>query len=244
MKIGCIIEARMTSSRLPGKVLIDIVGKPSILRQIERTRNSKYIDSIIVATTTNREDDKLVALLESENIPYYRGSEDDVLGRVAETAEYFNLDAIVEITGDCPLVDIDESDLVIERYINGDYDLVANNILRTYPIGMDTRIMSNRVLQESAQLSTDPPHREHVCLYLYENPYNYIFSNIEAPLFLRDPQLRMTLDTIEDYRFICAIYEELYPQNTKFSLYDMMKLLNRQPELRQIVASVQQKKVR
>lgn len=244
MKIGCIIEARMTSSRLPGKVLMDVVGQPSIMRQIERTRYSKYIDSIIVATTVNPEDDRLVELLKEGGVPFYRGSEDDVLGRVAETAEYFELDAIVEITGDCPLVDIDESDLVIERYVNGNYDLVANNILRTYPIGMDTRIMSNRVLQESARVSTDPAHREHVCLYLYENAYDYIFSNIEAPPFLRDPKLRMTLDTIEDYRFICAIYENLYPHNPRFSLYDMMKLLKQQPELREIVAGVQQKKVR
>lgn len=244
MKIGCIIEARMTSSRLPGKVLRDIAGKPAVLRQIERIQRSRFIDNIIVATTINTGDNVLVELLEKENTPYYRGSEDDVLGRVAEAAAFFNLDVVVEITGDCPLVDIAESDRVIERYLVGGFDLVANNLLRTYPIGMDTIVMSNRVLQEAARSTDDPAHREHVCLYLYENPFDYRFSNIEAPAFLRDAKLRMTLDTKEDYEFICKIYEELYPQKADFDLYDMMRLLNRQPELRTINSNIVQKKVR
>ncbi len=244
MKIACIIEARMTSSRLPGKVLLDLSGKPSVLRQIERIQRSRFIDGIIVATTVNSEDDSLVEVLDKEQIPYYRGSEDDVLGRVAEAADYFNLDAIVEITGDCPLVDIHESDRVIERYLQGGYDLVSNNLLRSYPIGMDTIIMSNRVLQESAQSTSDPVHREHVCMYLYEHPFDYQFSNIEAPPFLRDPKLRMTLDTREDYEFISKMYEILYPIKPDFDLYDMMKLLNNQPTLREITAGVQHKKVR
>ncbi len=244
MKIGCIIEARMTSTRLPGKVLMDIVGKPAILRQIERIQRSCFIDNIIIATTGNITDDALVELLENENVLYYRGSEDDVLGRVAETASFFNLDIVVEITGDCPLVDIVESDRVIERYLEGGFDLVSNNLLRTYPIGIDTIVMSNRVLQEAARSTDDPAHREHVCLYLYEHPFDYSFSNIEAPPFLRDAKLRMTLDTKEDYEFICKIYEELYPQKADFNLYDMMRLLNRKPELRAINSNIIQKKVR
>jgi spore coat polysaccharide biosynthesis protein SpsF len=244
MKIGCIIEARMTSSRLPGKVLLDIWGKPAVLRQIERIQRSRFIDNIIVATTVNATDNALVELLEKENIPYYRGSEDDVLGRVAKTAALFELDVIVEITGDCPLVDIGESDQVIERYLEGGYDLVSNNLIRSYPIGMDTVVMSNRILQEAARNTDDPAHREHVCLYLYENPFDYRFSNIEAPHFLRDAKLRMTLDTREDYEFIYKVYEELYPQKADFNLYDMMKLLNRKPELRAINNSIIHKKVR
>lgn len=129
------------------------------------------------------------------------------MGRVAEAAAFFELDAIVEITGDCPLVDIDESDKVIERYLAGGFDLVANNLLRTYPIGMDTRIISNLVLQEAAKNAIDPVHREHVCLYLYDQPFDYIFSNIESPPFLRDSKLRMTIDTPEDYEFISRVYE-------------------------------------
>lgn len=244
MKIGCIVEARMTSSRLPGKVLKDVHGRPSILRQIERIRRSRFIDSIIVATTVNKQDDELVRLLEGENIPYYRGSEEDVLGRVAETARHFELDIIVEITGDCPLVDISESDKVIERFLEGGLDLAANNLLCTYPIGMDTVVMSNRVLQLSAAEATDEVHREHVCLYLFEHPYDFIFSNIEAPPFLRDPGLRMTLDEPEDYEFICRVYDMLYPQNPHFNLYDMMKLLNQHPEMRLITSNVELKKVR
>lgn len=244
MKIGCIIEARMTSSRLPGKVLFDIMGMPSVLRQIERIKRSRFIDTIIVATTVNQADDPLVRVLKQEQILFFRGSEEDVLGRVAEAAHFFSLDVVVEITGDCPLVDINESDRAIERYLEGGYDLVTNNLIRSYPIGMDTIVMSNRVLQESAGLTTDPVHREHVCMYLYEHPFEYSFSNIEAPRFLRDPKLRMTLDTKEDYDFIRRVYEILYPEKPAFDLYDMMKLLNLQPELRAITEGIQHKKVR
>lgn len=244
MKIGCIIEARMTSSRLPGKVLRDIHGKPSILRQIERIQQSRYIDTIIVATTVNPQDDELVKVLEKENIYYFRGSEDDVLGRVAQAAHYFSLDIVVEITGDCPLVDIQESDKVIERFLEGGVDLASNNLICTYPIGMDTIVMSNAVLQLSASKAADPVHREHVCLYLYEHPYDFIFANIEAPPFLRDPGLRMTLDEPEDYEFICQVYDILFPVKNDFTLYDMMKLLNRQPQMRLITSNVELKKVR
>ncbi|WP_054693860.1 cytidylyltransferase domain-containing protein [Syntrophomonas palmitatica] len=244
MSIGCIIEARMTSTRLPEKVLLDIVGKPSILRQIERVNRSRYIDLVVVATTVNPEDDPLVGVLEKNNIQFFRGSEDDVLGRVAATAQAFNIDTVVEITGDCPLVDIKESDRVIERYLEGSYDLVSNNLLRSYPLGMDTIVMDNRVLQESARLTDDPVHREHVCMYLYEHPFDYRFSNVEAPRFLYDPKLRMTLDTREDYEFISRIYEELYPQKPDFDLYDMMRLLQKLPELRKINEAIHHKKVR
>lgn len=244
MKIGCIVEARMNASRLPGKVLMDLAGKPSLLRQIERIQRSRFIDTVVVASTTNPDDDQIFDLLREQDIPCYRGSEQDVLERVSQTAQHYKLDVVVEITGDCPLVDINESDHVIERYLEGGYDLVANNLLRSYPIGMDTIVMSNRVLQESAQLATDLAHREHVCLYLYEHPFDYNFSNIEAPRFLRDPKLRMTLDTPEDYQFIGRVYEELYPANPEFDLYDIMRLINRQPELRQITAGIQQKKAR
>jgi len=244
VKIGCIIEARMTSSRLPGKILLDLEGEASILRQVERIRRSRFIDSIVVATTTNSEDDLLVEMLEDRAIPFFRGSEEDVLGRVAAAAEYYGIDPVVEITGDCPLVDIVESDRVIERYLEGGFDLVANNLLRSYPIGMDTIAISGRVLQEADQSTSDPAHREHVCLYLYENPFEYHFSNIEAPRALRDPGLRMTLDTIEDYRFIQAIYARLYPGKPDFSLYDMMKVLRREPELRRINVGIRQKKLR
>ncbi len=244
MRIGCIVEARMNASRLPGKVLMDLAGKPSLLRQIERIQRSRFIDTVIVASTTNPDDDQIADLLQKQVIPFYRGSELDVLDRVSQTAQHYELDVVVEITGDCPLVDIKESDRVIERYLEGGYDLVANNLLRSYPIGMDTIVMSNRVLQESAKLAADLAHREHVCLYLYEHPFDYKFSNIEAPRFLRDPKLRMTLDTPEDYEFIHRVYEELYPINPEFDLYDMMRLINRQPELRQITAGIQQKKAR
>lgn len=244
MKIGCIVEARMTSTRLPGKILLDLCGKPSILRQIERIKRSKYIDTLIVATTVNKTDDCLVELLEKERIPFFRGSEEDVLGRVAGAAVASGLDVVVEITGDCPLVDIAESDKVIERYLQDGFDLVSNNIIRSYPIGMDTIVMSGRILQEAAANAGDPAQREHVCLYMYEHPFDYCFSNIEAPVFLREPRLRMTLDTREDYKFISKIYEELYPVKPGFNLYDMLKLLNSKPELRNINNAIIHKKAR
>jgi len=231
MKIGCIIEARMSSSRLPGKVLMDLMGKPALIRQIERIRNSRYIDSIIVATTEETRDQELVNLLEREKISFFRGSENDVLARVTGTAQFFDLDVIVEITGDCPLVDIRESDKVIETYLNGNYDLAANDILPSYPLGMGTLVMSRRVLEESDALATEHGYREHMCLYAYEHLTRYYYTNIEAPKFLWFPELRLTLDTRQDYDLISRIYQELYPHNPYFNLYDIIKLLNRKPEL-------------
>lgn len=244
MKIGCIIEARMTSSRLPGKVIMELMGQPSVIRQAERIKKSRYIDTVIVATTINAQDDIMVGMLEKAGIPVFRGSEDDVLGRVAAAAEAFKLDIVVEITGDCPLVDINESDRVIEHFIQGQYDLVSNNYLRTYPIGMDTIVISGRLLQEASQKGNDPAQREHVCLFMYENATEYLISNIEAPRFLREPNLRLTLDTKEDYQLISTIYEKLYPQKPDFNLYDIIKLLKQQPELREINRQVRQRKMR
>ena len=244
MRVGCIIEARMNATRLPGKIMLDIMGRPSILRQVERIKRSRYIDQIIVATTTNQADDVLVETLNQNDILCFRGSEDDVLGRVAKCALEFQLDAVVEITGDCPLTDMQECDKVIERFLEGGYDLVSSNLLCTYPLGMAAIVFSNKVLQESALNAADPIHREHVCLYLYEHPYDYIFSNIEAPPFLRGPSLRMTLDDEADYKFICQVYEMLYPQNPAFTLYDIMKLLHQKPELCLYSNTGQIKKVR
>lgn len=244
MRIGCIIEARMTSTRLPGKVMKDVHGKPSIMRQIERIERSRFIDTIVVATTVNATDDPLAALLEEEGVEYFRGSEDDVLGRVAEAAAAFDLDVIVEITGDCPLVDIAESDRVVERFLEGGLAVASNCFIVTYPIGMDTIVFSRAALEESARKAVDPVHREHVCMYLFEHPYEYIFANMEAPPFLKGPQLRMTLDEQEDYEFICWVYDSLYPRKPDFTLYDVMKLLNRYPEKRLTIGELEIQKVR
>lgn len=244
MKIGCIVEARMASSRLPGKVLLDLMGKPAVIRQVERIQASRYIDTIVVATTVNPGDDPLVEVLEEAGIKYFRGSEEDVLDRVASASRAFELDVLVEITGDCPLVDMGEGDRVIERYLQGGYDLVSNEFVRSYPIGMDVLAVSSQVLQQAARQAADPAYREHVCLYLYEHPFDYNFSNIEAPPFLRNPRLRLTLDTWEDYELIRRIYEKLYPVKPDFNLYDISKLLNREPELREINRQIEQRKVR
>ncbi|MFZ3132817.1 MAG: NTP transferase domain-containing protein, partial [Desulfosporosinus sp.] len=160
LKICATIEARMSSTRLPGKVLLDLVGKPVLQHIIERLSRSKYVDEVIVATTDNPCDDQIVALCHSIGCAYFRGSEDDVLLRVLDTARDVNADIIVEITGDCPVIDWRHVDHLIELFFSGKYDYAANIIERTFPRGFDTQVFPTAVLAEVNELTTNPIDHE------------------------------------------------------------------------------------
>ncbi|OPY58784.1 MAG: 3-deoxy-manno-octulosonate cytidylyltransferase [Pelotomaculum sp. PtaU1.Bin035] len=245
MKINAIVATRMTSSRLPGKVLMDLAGKPALARLIERLRRSKYIHNIVIATTTNHTDDVVVAAAQSEGVLYYRGSEEDVLLRTVEAAEATDTDYIVQITSDCPLIDAETADRVIEQMLSHPYlDYVANQLVRTYPLGFSVEIFKTVDLHEVEQTVHDPAVREHVSLYFYEHPERYHLSNIEAPPFLRHPGYRLTLDTYEDYHLIKTIYEALYPIKPDFDLYDITRYLKQNPETLSLNQYIQQKKAR
>ena len=244
MKTVATVEARMNSSRLPGKVLRPILGKPTLELLIERLRRARTVDQVVVATTIHPADDPLERLAGRLGVGCFRGSEEDVLGRVFGAARSVKADVIVEITGDCPLIDPEVIDRVVEIYRGSDADYVSNGLRRTYPDGLDTQVFATAILAEVAELTNDPADREHVSLYIYEHPERYKLLNVESglPESAWDP--RLTLDTAEDLELISSIYHALYPENPTFGLADILALLYRNPHWLAVNRHVQQKKVR
>lgn len=241
MKIVATIEARMTSTRLPGKVLKLIVGRPVLELLIERLQRAEHLDEIIVATTTNETDEPIINLCKRLNVKYFRGSEEDVLKRVLDAAKSVSADLIVEITGDCPFIDPNIVDECIQVFLKGEYDYVSNTIKRSFPIGFDVQVFPVSVLEEVNTLTSNPVDHEHVSIYIYEHPERYQLKNMEADGDMFWPDLGVTLDTQEDYELICSIFEELYPQNVTFSALDIIKLLRNKPELVSINQHIKRK---
>jgi spore coat polysaccharide biosynthesis protein SpsF len=234
MKIIATIEARMTSSRLPGKVLLPAQGKPMLARMVERLRLVPSLDGIVVATTVNAADDPIEALAAELGIGCWRGSEEDVLKRVLDAAHAFEADVIVELTGDCPLIDPAIVEQCIVAYKTAGVDYLSNVLERTYPIGMDTQVFATRILDDVARRTDDTADHEHVSLYIYRHPELYSLQNVAAPAALLDPDLRLTLDTPQDYELIGKVFEALLPRGPSFTLADILALLKAEPSLRKI----------
>jgi len=237
-KIVATIEARMGSTRLPGKVLRKIVGKPVLELMVERLRLVPSLDAIVIATTLNEADQPIIELAKRLGVGSFRGSEDDVTARLLGAAEKHCIDVIVETTGDCPLIDPDVVEQCIGVYRASAVDYVSNVLERTYPIGMDTQVFSADVLADVARRTQDPFDREHGSVFIYKNPDIYALKNVPAPPELTDPDLRLTLDTVEDFEVIRHIFEDLYARNPAFDLAAIMALLRERPEYRKISENV------
>ncbi|MDD5617607.1 MAG: glycosyltransferase family protein [Candidatus Omnitrophica bacterium] len=250
MKYGAIISARMTSSRLPGKPMMNIAGKALIERVVERVKKSKLINGIVIATTVNKEDLPIVALAEKLGIGVYRGSEKDVLLRVSLAAKEHGVEKIVRITGDCPLIDFNIIDQVIMRYEETKADYTCNDshipsfCHPSYPRGLDVEVFSAKLLDEVSKITADPFHREHVTLYIYENPQKYKITVITAKSDECYPELRTCVDEEADLRFVRKVYEELYPANPNFLTRDIIDLAKKNPEIASINTVVRQKGIR
>lgn len=237
--VAITIQARMTSSRLPGKVMLPALGKPMLSLMVERLRRVGEGLPIILCTTSKETDDVLEDLAGEMDILCYRGSEDDVMSRVLEAAQFFNVQHIVETTGDCPLIDPEVMDKLIQYYFDNALDYASNNYKRSYPMGMDTQIYATSVLADAYERCTSDEEREHVSLFIYRHPEIYRLGWIEAPPEFYDPYLRLTLDTQEDLKLIRKIFESLYPQNPEFTLLDVLTLLREYPSWREINSEVQ-----
>jgi spore coat polysaccharide biosynthesis protein SpsF len=244
MRTVAIIEARMSSTRLPGKVLRPILGKPMLELLVERLERARQLDHIVIATTTNPGDRAIAELCRHLGIGCFRGSEDDVLDRVLRAAQHAQADVIVEITGDCPLIDPDIVDELVDVFKNNGFDYVSNNRERTYPLGLDTQVFPTKVLEEVARLTQDPVDHEHVSLYIYEHPERFRLHNVPGDLPERYRDIRLTVDTAEDLALIAQIYESLYPAKPAFTLRDVLALFDGKPELREVNRAIQQKRVR
>jgi spore coat polysaccharide biosynthesis protein SpsF len=227
MPLG-VLQARMTSSRLPGKVLEPIMGVPMIGRQIERLRRSSGLDGLVVATSVDPSDDPLVEYLASLDVPVVRGSLDDVLGRFVAVLDEFTADVVVRLTADCPLT----SPAVVGRVISAfgpDVDYVSNTLEPSWPDGVDVEVVRSSALRWVASHSYDEHEHEHVTLGVYRRPERFRCVNVADDIDLSS--LRWTVDNADDLAFVREVYEELYPANPAFETEDVLALLERRPSL-------------
>lgn len=241
MKVVAIIQARMGSTRLPGKVIRQVLEKPLLEYQLERVGRAKLIDEIIMATTDQKIDDPIVLLCKTLGISYYRGSENDVLNRYFEAASQAKADVVVRLTADCPLIDPVQIDKVIERYLLLQYELlyVSNVLKRSFPRGMDTEVFSVQALKEADQKAKAKLDREHVTKYMVNNIRSFHLENVTNNQ--DDSHHRWTVDTIEDFIFIKRIIETLYPHKPNFTMEDIITLLDQFPKWRMINSHIEQK---
>ena len=240
-KIVCIVEARFTASRLPGKVLMPILGEPMLGRMLERLRRARTLDEIVIATPDGRSDDAVAAYAASAGALVFRGSEDDVLDRVVRAAQSRSADVIVETTGDCPLIDPGIVDKVVGDFLMGGADFVSNILPHTTPRGTDVRVFRTADLAQINYQSSDPADHEHVSLYFWEHRDSFRCRNVETDLPESASSLRLTVDTAEDLELIREIYSALYEVNPAFTLSDVLELLDRRPDLARMNQHVQQK---
>ena len=236
MKIVTIVQARMSSTRLPGKVMLPTLGKPLLIRMLERVQTAKFIGQLVVATSTNLDDDEIEKLCTNENIICYRGHLTDLLDRHYQVAKLYNADAIVKIPSDCPLIDPSVIDRVIDHYVKSDkFDLVSNLHPATYPDGNDVEILSFAALECAWKDAVKDYEREHTTPFIWEHDEHFAIGNViwETGLDYSSTH-RWTIDFPEDYEFIRKVYVELYPENPAFDLNDILNLLKRKPEIAEI----------
>lgn len=223
-----VLQARMTSSRLPGKVMTPLLGEPMVARQIERIRRSQRLDGLVLATSTDASDDRLAELADALSIPVVRGPLDDVLARYVLAIEQHEPDVVVRLTADCPLTSPSVIDAVIDQFTSSDVDYCSNTLTPTFPDGLDVEVVRAEVLLDVAGISDDAAEREHVTLGVYRRPERYRVANHAGARDLSS--LRWTVDTPDDLAFVTYVYDALYPTNPEFDFEDVLALLEREPD--------------
>ena len=240
-RIVTIIQTRRGSTRLPDKVLRPLEGQPLFVRQVERVQSASLAGRVVVATTTSPEDDIIAGICQQEQIDCFRGHATDLLDRHYHAARHHQADAVVKIPSDCPLIDPAIIDQVIAHYIHheSEFDFVSNLHPASWPDGNDVEIMPMTVLEEAYDEATRPLEREHTTPFIWERPERFRIGNV-VQAGGRDLSMshRFTIDYEEDYRFIKAVYEELYPSNPLFGLREILELLERRPDIFEINTSM------
>jgi glutamate-1-semialdehyde 2,1-aminomutase/spore coat polysaccharide biosynthesis protein SpsF len=229
-----IVQARMGSSRCPGKVLADIAGRPLLWHVVGRARRIRAVDQVVVATTIEPADDAIAAFCAEYEIAVFRGSESDVLDRYYQAAKSFAAETIVRVTADCPVLDPEVVDRVMDVYRAGGYDYVTNGLVFTYPDGLEVEVFSFAALEKTWREARKPGDREHVSMYMQTSGL-FRVENVENEADLSPRNLRWTVDEPEDLAFIRAVYERLWSERRPFfGLADILKLLDEEPELQAI----------
>ncbi len=224
-KIVVTIEARMMSSRLPGKVLLPANGKPMLAHLVSRLKQVKSIQEIVLATTINQTDDCLVEFAHQQGLAWFRGSEEDVLLRVIGAAESVDADVVVEVTGDCPIIDPLLIEQCIQMFLHNSCDFLSNEVIPGYPIGMASLVFSLETLKRSAAMTKEPLDHEHVTLYIHNHPELFSHIYLIAPPDLYWPELGLTLDEPKDYELLKKIIEYFGDANPYFSCREVIELL-------------------
>lgn len=237
-KIVAIIQARMGSTRLPGKVLMPIVQRPVLWHIVNRLRNVKEINCIVIATSDTEKDNKIEEFCHQYQIHCFRGSEEDVLDRFYKAAESFNAEYLIRITGDCPLIDPDLISELINYFFKNNYDhcgiatgagATQEGFTGKFPDGLDAEIFTMNALKTAWQEAKELLYREHVTPFIWKQPQRFkigLFKCSDGDY----SNFRWTLDNIEDYELIKWIYEQLYPIKTDFNMNDILDLLEKRPE--------------
>lgn len=241
MNVTAIIQARLGSTRLPGKILRDLAGKPMLVQCVERVRRATTLDEVVVATTDEPADEAVVALCQRHGYPCTRGSQDDVLDRYYRAVQHYPADVIVRITSDCPLIEPEIIDRVVQEFQKNPCDYASNTLPpRTFPRGLDVEVFSFAALEGAWQEDKNPAWREHVTPYLYYHPERFRLLAVSSDVDYS--AMRWTVDTPKDLAFVQHIYEAFNGDNT-FSWRDVLRLLEQHPQWMEINREVRQKEV-
>jgi len=224
-----IIQARTSSTRLPGKVLLPILGQPMLARQVERLERASSIDRLLVATTGDASDDGIASLAAELGLDVYRGSVDDVLERFYQAALSIGPTHVVRLTADCPLADWQLIDRTVAKALADDLDYVSTALRPTWPDGLDVEVMTFAALEAAQEEARSPVEREHVTPFIINRPDRFRRASVESPVDLS--ALRWTVDEPRDFEFVTRVYEELYPSNPAFTTDDVLALIRREPDL-------------
>lgn len=241
-KVVGIIQTRMGSSRLPGKVLKPILNVPLLKHMMARLARCRALDEVVIATTEEPQDQVIIDFARENDYLYGIGPEEDVLGRYHKVALERKADHVVRLTSDCPLIDPEVTDRVVELHLQSEKnDLTSNVFFRSYPRGLDTEILTLPCLERVLSETDDPLYREHVTNYIHDFPEKFVVENVAMDEDLS--HLRWTVDTEKDLEFVRRVYEVLYPKNPHFGYRDVLSYLNENPECMAINAEVPQTKI-
>jgi spore coat polysaccharide biosynthesis protein SpsF len=238
LKVVAIVQARMGSTRLHGKVLKDIEGETMLARVVSRLRRSRLIDEVLVATTDQKPDDAIVEECRKCPVPVSRGDQDDVLDRYFRAAQLSQAKVVVRVTSDCPLIDPEVADKTIKAFLEVRPDYASNILVRTYPRGLDTEVMSFATLERAWQEARQPYEREHVTPRIFEHPSEFKLLSVTGNADYSG--YRWTVDTPEDLEFVRSIYARL-KDKPAFVWRDVLDVLDREPRLLELNRSIVQK---
>ena len=243
MKVVVVIQARLASSRLPAKILLDLGGVTALERCLRRARRFAHVSEVVIATSDLPGDDVIAAVGRRLGARVVRGSETDVLSRFAKAARETEAEVVVRCTSDCPLLDPTLSSLVIERFLSapGGVDYAANVLERRLPRGLDTEVIGRAALDRADREANSPDEREHVTLHIYRHPERFRCLPVTAEGGEDRSSLRWTLDTLDDYRLLHAVFERLGARADDASMAEVIALFEANPELARINAHISQK---